>query len=113
MRRCHSTPDRLGELADLAAPPEPRNRDGRGDREFLVVEAPDLIGDISMFTGEPTIADSVVKAACVQPGELRALVAEYSAEYRKLGGDGFERFEGEGVYYAAGHAEAVQCRGRT
>ena len=41
----------------------------------------------------------------------RSLVVGTGAEYRRLGGPGFDRYEGGGVYYAAGHPEAVQCRG--
>lgn len=42
----------------------------------------------------------------------RCLVIATGADYRKLEGEGFERFEGNGVYYAAGHPEALLCRKR-
>jgi thioredoxin reductase (NADPH) len=39
----------------------------------------------------------------------RAVVAATGARYRKLGVDGLERFEGNGVYYAATETEARAC----
>jgi thioredoxin reductase (NADPH) len=39
----------------------------------------------------------------------RALIVATGARYRKLGVDGLERYEGNGVYYAATQAEAKTC----
>src|SRR5664279_3900689 len=41
----------------------------------------------------------------------RAIVIATGARYRKLDVEGFERFEGQGVYYAATAMEAGLCRG--
>ena len=41
----------------------------------------------------------------------RSIVIATGAEYRKLEGEGFDRFEMGGVYYAAGFPEATQCKG--
>ena len=41
----------------------------------------------------------------------RCVVLATGAEYTRLEADNWERFEMSGVYYAAGHPEAVQCRG--
>jgi thioredoxin reductase (NADPH) len=41
----------------------------------------------------------------------RCVLIATGAEYRRLGVEGCERFEGSGVYYAATHDEAQMCRG--
>ena len=41
----------------------------------------------------------------------KCLLIATGAHYRRLGVEGYERFEGTGVYYAAGLAEAQLCRG--
>ncbi|HVW08285.1 MAG TPA: FAD-dependent oxidoreductase [Bryobacteraceae bacterium] len=43
----------------------------------------------------------------------KCLVIATGAQYRKLGVEGCERFEGTGVYYAAGPAEGHLCEGCT
>ena len=43
--------------------------------------------------------------------QARSVVIATGAEYRKLDGPGFDRFEMGGVYYAAGFPEATQCKG--
>ena len=43
--------------------------------------------------------------------EAKSIVIATGAEYRKLEGEGFDRFEMGGVYYAAGFPEATQCKG--
>jgi thioredoxin reductase (NADPH) len=42
----------------------------------------------------------------------KCLLIATGAQYRRLEVDGFERFEGTGIYYAATTAEAQLCRGR-
>jgi thioredoxin reductase (NADPH) len=41
----------------------------------------------------------------------KCLLIATGAQYRRLDVEGFERFEGTGVYYAATPAEALLCRG--
>jgi thioredoxin reductase (NADPH) len=41
----------------------------------------------------------------------KCLLIATGAQYRRLQVEGFERFEGTGVYYAASPAEALLCRG--
>ncbi len=42
--------------------------------------------------------------------EARTVVLAMGARYRRLDAEGCRRFEGAGVYYAAGHLEAIHCR---
>jgi len=43
--------------------------------------------------------------------EARTVVLAMGARYRRLDAEGCRRFEGAGVYYAAGHLEATHCHG--
>lgn len=45
-----------------------------------------------------------------QSVSAHTVVLALGARYRRLGAEGCERFEGNGVYYAAGHLEAVHCK---
>lgn len=46
-----------------------------------------------------------------EPITAKCLIIATGAQYRRLEVEGFERFEGTGVYYAATPAEALLCRG--
>ncbi len=46
------------------------------------------------------------------PITTKCLLIATGAQYRRLDVEGFEQFEGTGVYYAATPAEALLCRGR-
>jgi thioredoxin reductase (NADPH) len=46
-----------------------------------------------------------------EPLTTKCLLIATGAQYRRLDVEGFERFEGTGVYYAATPAEAMLCRG--
>jgi len=48
-----------------------------------------------------------------EPITTKCLVIATGAQYRRLDVEGFERFEGTGVYYAATPAEGLLCRGCT
>ena len=54
---------------------------------------------------------SIVEQDGGEPITAKCLVIASGAQYRKLGVEGFERFEGTGVYYAATPAEALLCKG--
>jgi thioredoxin reductase (NADPH) len=54
---------------------------------------------------------SVLDAVSGEPISAKCLLIATGAQYRRLAVDGFERFEGKGVYYAATPAEAKLCHG--
>jgi thioredoxin reductase (NADPH) len=54
---------------------------------------------------------AMVNAVGNEPILTKCLLIATGAQYRRLDVDGFERFEGTGVYYAASPAEARLCRG--
>jgi thioredoxin reductase (NADPH) len=54
---------------------------------------------------------AVLDAGGSEPITTKCLLIATGAQYRRLDVDGFERFEGTGVYYAATPAEALLCRG--
>jgi thioredoxin reductase (NADPH) len=54
---------------------------------------------------------AVIDAGDSQPITTKCLLIATGAQYRRLDVDGFEKFEGAGVYYAATPAEALLCRG--
>jgi len=55
---------------------------------------------------------AVLDAGYGPPITTKCLLIATGAQYRRLDVEGFERFEGTGVYYAATAAEALLCRGR-
>ena len=54
---------------------------------------------------------AVLDADGSEPVTTKCLLIATGAQYRRLDVEGFERFEGAGVYYAATPAEALLCRG--
>jgi thioredoxin reductase (NADPH) len=54
---------------------------------------------------------SILDAGDGQPITTKCLLIATGAQYRRLDVEGFEQFEGTGVYYAATPAEALLCRG--
>ena len=54
---------------------------------------------------------SILDAGDGQPITTKCLLIATGAQYRRLDVEGFEQFEGTGVYYAATTAEALLCRG--
>jgi thioredoxin reductase (NADPH) len=54
---------------------------------------------------------AILDTGASEPITTKCLLIATGAQYRRLEGDGFERFEGTGVYYAATPAEALLCRG--
>ena len=56
---------------------------------------------------------AVLDAGDDAPISAKCLLIATGAQYRRLNAEGFERFEGTGVYYAASPAEATLCRGCT
>jgi len=56
-------------------------------------------------------AYSILDAGDGQPITTKCLLIATGAQYRRLDVEGFEQFEGTGVYYAATPAEALLCRG--
>jgi thioredoxin reductase (NADPH) len=54
---------------------------------------------------------AVLDAGGREPITTKCLLIATGAQYRRLDVEGFERFEGTGVYYAATPAEALLCRG--
>lgn len=56
---------------------------------------------------------AVLDAGGGEPITTKCLLIATGAQYRRLKVEGFERFEGVGVYYAATPAEALLCRGCT
>jgi thioredoxin reductase (NADPH) len=54
---------------------------------------------------------ATVDAGGSEPITTKCLLIATGAQYRRLNVEGFERFEGTGVYYAATQAEALLCRG--
>jgi thioredoxin reductase (NADPH) len=54
---------------------------------------------------------AVLDAGSGEPVTAKCLLIASGAHYRRLEVEGFERFEGTGVYYAATPAEALLCRG--
>jgi thioredoxin reductase (NADPH) len=56
---------------------------------------------------------AVLDAGSGEPITTKCLLIATGAHYRRLDVDGFERFEGTGIYYAASPAEALLCKGCT
>jgi thioredoxin reductase (NADPH) len=54
---------------------------------------------------------AILDAGGSEPITTKCLLIATGAQYRRLDVEGFERFEGAGVYYAATPAEALLCRG--
>ena len=54
---------------------------------------------------------SILDAGGSEPITTKCLLIATGAQYRRLDVEGFEQFEGTGVYYAATPAEALLCRG--
>jgi thioredoxin reductase (NADPH) len=54
---------------------------------------------------------ATVDAGGSEPITTKCLLIATGAQYRRLNVEGFEQFEGTGVYYAATPAEALLCRG--
>jgi thioredoxin reductase (NADPH) len=54
---------------------------------------------------------AILDAGDGEPITTKCLLIATGAQYRRLNVEGFERFEGTGVYYAATPAEALLCRG--
>jgi len=54
---------------------------------------------------------AILDAGGSEPITTKCLLIATGAQYRRLDVEGFERFEGTGVYYAATPAEALLCRG--
>ena len=54
---------------------------------------------------------AVIDAGGSEPITTKCLLIATGAQYRRLDVEGFEKFEGTGVYYAATPAEALLCRG--
>jgi len=54
---------------------------------------------------------AILNADGKEPILTKCLLIATGAQYRRLDVEGFERFEGTGVYYAASLAEALLCRG--
>jgi thioredoxin reductase (NADPH) len=54
---------------------------------------------------------AILDAGDGQPITAKCLLIATGAQYRRLNVEGFEQFEGTGVYYAATPAEALLCRG--
>jgi thioredoxin reductase (NADPH) len=54
---------------------------------------------------------AILDAGSDEPVTAKCLLIATGAQYRRLEVEGFERFEGTGVYYAATPAEALICRG--
>lgn len=54
---------------------------------------------------------AILDAEGSEPITTKCLLIATGAQYRRLDVEGFERFEGTGVYYAATPAEALLCRG--
>src|SRR4029077_3688111 len=54
---------------------------------------------------------AILDAGYGKPITTKCLLIATGAEYRRLDVEGFERFEGTGVYYAATTAEAHLCEG--
>src|SRR5580693_4583883 len=55
---------------------------------------------------------AILDAGGSEPITAKCLLIATGAQYRRLDVEGFEQFEGTGVYYAATVAEASLCRGR-
>jgi len=55
---------------------------------------------------------AILDAGYGGPITTKCLLIATGAQYRRLDVEGFEQFEGTGVYYAATAAEALLCRGR-
>lgn len=56
---------------------------------------------------------AVLGAGTAEPITTKCLLIATGAQYRRLQVDGFEQFEGRGIYYAATPAEALFCHGCT
>ena len=54
---------------------------------------------------------AILDAGGSEPITTKCLLIATGAQYRRLDVEGFEQFEGTGVYYAASTAEALLCRG--
>jgi thioredoxin reductase (NADPH) len=54
---------------------------------------------------------AILDAGGGEPITAKCLLIATGAQYRRLDVEGFEKFEGAGVYYAATPAEALLCRG--
>jgi thioredoxin reductase (NADPH) len=54
---------------------------------------------------------AILDAGGSEPITTKCLLIATGAQYRRLDVEGFEQFEGTGVYYAATPAEALLCRG--
>jgi thioredoxin reductase (NADPH) len=54
---------------------------------------------------------AILDAGGSEPITTKCLLIATGAQYRRLDVEGFEKFEGTGVYYAATPAEALLCRG--
>src|SRR5580704_344987 len=54
---------------------------------------------------------AILDAGGSEPITAKCLLIATGAQYRRLDVEGFEQFEGTGVYYAATPAEALLCRG--
>jgi thioredoxin reductase (NADPH) len=54
---------------------------------------------------------AVINVGGSEPITTKCLLIATGAQYRRLNVEGFEQFEGRGVYYAATPAEALLCRG--
>jgi thioredoxin reductase (NADPH) len=54
---------------------------------------------------------AILDAGSGEPIITKCLLIATGAQYRRLDVEGFEQFEGTGVYYAATPAEALLCRG--
>jgi thioredoxin reductase (NADPH) len=54
---------------------------------------------------------AVLDAGSDEPITTKCLLIATGAQYRRLDVEGFEQFEGAGVYYAATPAEALLCKG--
>jgi thioredoxin reductase (NADPH) len=54
---------------------------------------------------------AVLDAGGSEPITTKCVLIATGAQYRRLDVEGFEKFEGTGVYYAATPAEALLCRG--
>jgi thioredoxin reductase (NADPH) len=55
---------------------------------------------------------AILDADGSEPITTKCLLIASGAQYRRLDVEGFEQFEGTGIYYAATTAEAQLCRGR-
>ena len=77
---------------------------------FARMDGGTFIGDVSMFTGEPTLAAGVD----LDDGQhvvARTLLVATGAQWRTIEAEGIERFTGAGVHHVATATSVLRCEG--